>query len=128
MHLKLFFFFIIGFSTVKSQTEIKDNILGKWQFVQQNISFNTGETIHDTFLRDGIDLFFKDKENISFELEEEAFALNATYKIKDATLLISNRAYHIFKVDKEELIFKVQNDSLQATYQYKRLKTPTNND
>jgi hypothetical protein len=112
----------MGSCAVQAQTEIKENILGKWQLVTEQITVNTTNSASDAFLRKEIILWFRDKETLSFELEAEALAVTVPYSIKDSLLLISNRTYRIVHINKEKLRFKVQNDSLQATFNYQRIK------
>ncbi|MFK7749270.1 MAG: hypothetical protein AB8B65_12815 [Kordia sp.] len=122
----------VSMYSVNAQTDLKQNILGKWEFVkittdaEKNSSTQAKSHLSnaqkDPFMRKDVLLIFRENNDITFEVEN--FLMQAKYVIKDSILTIGAYKYEILRITKETLYLKALSDSMSANYEYKRIETP----
>ncbi|MEM6722114.1 MAG: hypothetical protein AAF611_22490 [Bacteroidota bacterium] len=132
MRISWLFLLCVIVQVVYEQTDMQQEILGKWKFVKKTETVHKQETksndsitdspTSDIFFKKNILLHFQDTQSMAFEIENESFSLLVSYTLKDSVLNIADSyTFHILKIDKAALLFKVENDSVHASYTYKRI-------
>ncbi|WP_114903981.1 hypothetical protein [Kordia sp. SMS9] len=118
--------------SVNAQTDLQQDILGKWKFVkattdaEKNTSKQTETHLSkeqkDPLMQKDVLLRFESTKDIAFEVEN--ILLHAEYGIKDSILTIGRHKYAVLKITKEALHLKSLNDSIPVNYELQRIVAP----
>ena len=127
MRILIILTLIFGINSCSAQSEIKNNIIGKWILVVKTDSFDNeiepltekdseSETETKTELETTL-TFNKDKTILINQMGNE---YNANYKLTDSILTIGNRIYILVEINKEKLIYKDKDGLFNNHYEYKK--------
>ncbi|PTX63062.1 hypothetical protein C8N46_102464 [Kordia periserrulae] len=125
----LFCCLLLTVQYVFSQTDVSKKILGKWKFESEEKIILSTDIIRtdtlskytaDSFFQKGIDMSFRDSLDIEFSVSHEGLSLVIPYTIEDSVLTIVKRSYRILQLDDKVLHFRVETDSVQTKYTYKK--------
>ena len=124
-----FLILILGINQAKAQTDSEKILVGKWILVEEADSFPSDlepleETDSDSDSNANADLntYLTFKNDGSILVNQMGNEYKATYRLKDSTLTLGNRIYSIIKLEKEELIYKEEDDFFDTHYRYKKLE------
>jgi len=130
MKTTLFFLtLILGINQSNAQTDSEKILVGKWILVEEADSFPSDiepleetDSDSDSDSKTDLNTYLIFNNDGSILVNQMGNEYKATYRLKDSTLTLGNRVYSIIKLEKEELIYKEEDDFFDTYYRYKKLE------